>query len=405
MPRLLRVQNGLHVDPCHAPGAVWTCVWTLLVALSIGSPVAAQVATRTGSGLDVYGDFRIRLESDWGAHESDGDDLEGRTRARVRARLGATYSPDDHITLGLRVRSGLIEGQQVANITIYDFDGNNSGDADFIFDKWYLEYKVAGLSAWIGRNSVPYWKQNQLYWDDDVIPVGVGANYGTDLGGGNVKLNGGLFSLPAGMQAFSGRLLLGQLVYEHAIAGVNVTAAGAVLAVAADRDDPDRLIFLDENGDRDYTTWQVSLQARSDKWKVPLRVGFDLAINSKNYDDAPSGSSTEFHRDQNVGYAISAVLGDVKETGDWQVGYSWAYIQMFAMNNSFAQDDWVRWGTAEQVRDSNFKGHEFFGVIGLPARFSAVAHLFMVNGITLRSPDSTQLEDGNRVRVDLNYSF
>jgi hypothetical protein len=164
-------------------------------------------------------------------------------------------------------------------------------------------------------------------------------------------------------------------------------------------------VFLDENGDRDYTTWQVSFQARSTKWKSPLRVGFDLAVNSQDYGDAPPGSFTAFHRDENIGYVFSVVLGDANGPGHWQFGYSYAYVEMFAVNSSFAQDDWVRWGTAEQIRDTNFKGHEFSGVVGLPQGFSTVARLYVVDGITLRTPDSLQKEDGNRVRVDLNYEF
>jgi hypothetical protein len=268
----------------------------LLAASLWGLPASAQEAEDDGLKLDVYGDFRFRIESDWGTNEPDGAELEGRTRARVRARLGATFSPDDHVTLGLRIRTGLIEGQQVANITIYDFDGNNTGDADFLFDKWFLQYRLGGLSAWVGRNSIPYWKQNQLYWDDEVIPVGFGATYDAQVGTGKLQINGGLFSLPAGMQAFSGRLLLGQVMYDLDIGSVGVTAAAGVLAIAADTVDPDRLIYLDENGDRDYTTLQASVQTRIQAWTAPLHLGVDFALNTEGYDDAAAGSYTELHR-------------------------------------------------------------------------------------------------------------
>jgi len=384
---------------------IWPYVLFLVVIFVINNNTLAQETNEDYPKLDVYGDFRFRIEDDWGSHESDGDDREGRTRARVRARLGATYSPDKHVSLGIRVRSGLIEGQQVANITIYDFDGNNTGDADFLFDKWYLEYRTGGLSTWIGRNSIPYWKQNELYWDDDVIPIGLGLSFNIGLGKGKIEINGGLFSLPAGMQAFSGRLLMGQVVYDTDISGLGLTAAAAMLAIAADPEDPDRLIFLDNNGERDYSIWQISLQARMDKWKIPLRLGVDLAFNNEKYNNAPSGSFTDLHSDEGTGYVLSAFYGKIRESGDWQIGYSYAYVEMFAVNNSFAQDDWVRWGTAEQVRDSNFKGHEFRGVIMLPWQFSAMIRFYKVDGITLRSTDSTQKEDGNRFRFDINYKF
>lgn len=392
----------------HNEGKYFFRVHTILIILAViflNFNLFGQNNNSDTSKLNIYGDFRARIESDFGNHESDGDELEGRTRARVRVRLGADYSPYNNVKIGMRVRSGLIEGQQIANITIYDFDGNNTGDADFSFDKWYLEYSIGGLSTWMGRNSIPYWHQNQLHWDDDVIPVGFGVSYNTDLGKGNLELNGGLFSLPSGMQAFAGKLLLGQIVYDINLNGVGLTAAGAVLAITADRDDPDRLLFLEENGDRNYTTLQFSLQSRLKLANVPVKLGVDFAFNTEDYNDAPSGSFTELHLDEVDAYSFSAVIGDAKEPGDLQAGYTYAYIGMFAVNNSFAQDDWVRWGTAEQIRNSNFKGHELFCKVILPMRFSVVAHMFLVEGITVRSPESTQTEDGNRFRVDLNYNF
>ena len=78
---------------------------------------------------------------------------------------------------------------------------------------------------------------------------------------------------------------------------------------------------------------------------------------------------------------------------------------MFAVNNSFAQDDWVCWGIAEQIQDSKFKGIKFFVVITLPRQFSVVAENYIVKGITLRTPESTQVEAGNRFRFDMNYHF
>jgi hypothetical protein len=380
-------------------------VFVLLIVFTCDNFVLAQEHNGENNKVDVYGDFRMRIESDFGNHESDGDELEGRTRARVRVRLGATYSPFNHISMGLRIRSGLIEGQQIANITIYDFDGNNTGDADFLFDKWYLEYHSGGLSTWVGRNSIPFWNQNQLYWDDEVIPAGFGISYNTSLGRGKLEVNGGLFSLPAGMQAFAGRLLLAQIVYDINIDGIGLTAAGGVHAITADTDDPDRLIFLDENGDRDYTILIISLQARAKLWDIPTKFGLDFAFNTEDYKDALARSFTEFHRDEVSAYVFSVIFSETKKPWDWQAGYSYVYIEMFAVNNTFAQDDWVRWGTAEQIRNSNFKGHEFFGILTLPRRFSVVARIYIVEGIKLRTPESTQLEDGNRFRFDLNYHF
>jgi hypothetical protein len=99
-------------------------------------------------------------------------------------------------------------------------------------------------------------------------------------------------------------------------------------------------------------------------------LGVDFALNTEGYDDAAAGSYTELHRGEDISYVFSATWGEATQAGDWQVGYSYAYVETFAINNSFAQDDWVRWGTAEQIRNSNFKGHGIHGIVALPARFS-----------------------------------
>ena len=130
-------------------------------------------------------------------------------------------------------------------------------------------------------------------------------------------------------------------------------------------------------------------------WRIPARFGFNFAYNSEDYKDTSAGAFTEFHRDEVNAYALSVIIGETKKPWDWQTGYSYVYIEMFAVNNSFAQDDWVRWGTAEQIRNSNFKGHKFFGVLTLPRQFSVVAQIYIVKGITQRTHESNQVENGN----------
>lgn len=68
------------------------------------------------------------------------------------------------------------------------------------------------------------------------------------------------------------------------------------------------------------------------------------------------------------------------------------------MNASFAQDDWVRWGSATQTRGSNLKGHELRFGYGLAKDLNLLARLYLVESITT-------VEDGKRFRIDLNYSY
>ena len=68
------------------------------------------------------------------------------------------------------------------------------------------------------------------------------------------------------------------------------------------------------------------------------------------------------------------------------------------MNASFAQDDWVRWGSSTQTDSSDLKGHEFRYAQQLTRSLQVMVRLYLVKAIT-------SVQDGNRVRVDLNYRF
>lgn len=379
--------------------------WVLLSLVLSNQPAFSGESENRDGSFKVYGDFRLRLESDWNSQNSDCTRRDDRLRAMVRMRLGMNYYAGDKISLGLRLRSGSDEGQQITNMTLYDFTGHDTGDSDFNFDKWYMKYQDGGFSGWIGRNTLPYWRQNLLIWDDDVVPAGIALSYTKGKGNREITLNGGLFSLPAGMQAFSGQMAMGQIVVDAEWEDVGLTLAGGVRSINADSDDSDGLLLLDNNNERDYTIWQGSMQARIKVFKRPLQIGLDIAHNSEDYDDAGQDSFTRYHQDDKTGYALTFLWGDNERQGDWLVSYTYAYIEMFATNSSYTEDDWVRWGTSTQLRVTNFRGHGFRGVYMLPRNFHLDAHLFIVNAINKRSPADLCKEDGNRFRVDLIYKY
>ena len=39
------------------------------------------------------------------------------------------------------------------------------------------------------------------------------------------------------------------------------------------------------------------------------------------------------------------------------LGYYYAHMEALAVSSSYAQDDWVRWGTANQTRATNMKAN------------------------------------------------
>ena len=361
----------------------------------------ADILLDDNGKLSVYGDFRARLEADWDSHRSDGSERDDRNRLRIRVRAGLKYVANEQISFGFRVRSGSDDSQQSPHITVIDFDDNDTGDAHFNLDKWYFKYNAGKASTWIGRNSVPFWKANEMVLDDDVTPAGLGFSYQAD----KVRFNAGYFSNPAGMQDFTGNTGVAQVVFDTTAGNASLVFAGGVIVVDADTNNSNNGLLLENNGARDYTIWVANVQASLTAMDRPLKLNLDLIHNSESYSASDPDAFTAFHRNETDGYVISARLGDTNERGHWLFGYYYSHIETLAVNNSLAQDDWVRWGSATQTRASNFEGSEFRAAVGLGDKMNVVARLYIVDGIKRRSATSLDKEDGNRFRVDLNWKF
>jgi hypothetical protein len=391
---------------------------SLLLALPPATLASAEIAVGDNSGFFVYGDLRGRLEQDWDSTKGDGSQREDRLRLRIRARLGLDYRRE-HVTAGVRLRTGADNNQQSGNITIYDFDGNKNGDADLNFDKWFLQYRRDGLSAWVGRNSFEWWRQDQLMWDDDVVPAGLALAWTATLGESRtLTLNGGAYKMPEGMTDFRGDLFAGQVVYDANWNDTGLTLAAGIQRIDAEPiDNPcppgapegaggcEGDLLLQGNGNRDYTMLSANLQARlGDIAGKPFGIGLDLQHNTEDYGDA-ADAFARFHQDNDTSWVLGLSWGKVKKKGDWELAYFYAWQDMLSINNSYTQDDWTRWGSGGQARVSNFKGSEFRAAWGLANRVKAVLRLWLVDAIDYTEPGDASKEDGNRLRLDVSYKF
>ncbi len=375
----------------------------LLIASTFIAPNAwPGVALDDDGKVNLYADFRLRLESDWDSVQSDGQDREDRARMRVRARVGLDLKATENIEMGVRLRSGSDDSQQSPHITVVDFDDNDTGDADFNLDRWFARAHYGDFSAWAGRDSPPLWKQNELLWSDDVTVAGLGGKYEH----GALGLNLGYFSLPAGMQGFSGEMGLAQLVFNFTVGdAASITLAAGFMSLDADEDDSDGELLLDGNNARDHSQWVGNFQYKTDMASRPFLLGLDLLHNAEDYDTDDPDDFTRFHRDETDGYVFQVKYGSSSKPREWLVGYYYAHIESLAVNNSYAQDNWLRWGNATQTRGSNFEGHEFLFEYGMVENLKLVARLYLVEAIKVRAADSATKEDGNRFRIDFNYSF
>ena len=371
--------------------------------LASGSAVQAQ--EKRDIKVGVFGDIRLRMEQDWDSLEGDGTKRDDRLRLRFRLRGGVEVQFSDHWSVLVQARSGPNLSQQSPHITIHDFVGGPSGPYEFNLDHWYVSYESGGFEAWAGRNELSLWHQDDLFVFDNVTYAGAGGSFRQGLGEGALIWSLNYAALPMGMRDFSGTGLLGQVAYERELQNSGFTVAGSFEATNADPEDPAGDILLTENNTRDYRLFNLQLQYRSRAFGKPVEIGFDYTHNFENYDNAPPGSFSEFHKEHVDGYVVEIDWGSRERAGDWLLGYYYAHLEALSAHSSFIQDDWVRWGDANQVRATNLKGSEFRVVYTIRPNMNIFTRLFFVDAVDLLEPGDTTTETGNRLRIDWNVSF
>lgn len=379
----------------NAIKAALTFFVAVLIAMTQTSvPAWGQVKLDPKGTVVLSGDFRLRAESDWDSRTSAGVLRSSRDRARIRLRVGANWTPAPFFSAGVRARSGSLDSQQSPHVSFKDLQGNATGDQDILLDKWFVQAKRKTASVWAGRNSPAFWKQNELFWDDDATVAGVGAAYRAGSEASNLSFNAGTVALPDGGLEFAGWMHSGQAVYAANRGAWGFT--GALGFFRLEGSEKSRHL-RNGNGGRDYSILVGNLQARTNAGNRTLTVGFDVMHNAKDYDDARD-AYTIANRGEKDGFVISALWGRTSQPKDWQAGYYYAWIETLSVNASFAQDDWIRWGSANQTDASDFKGHELRFVYVPVKNMDIMARLYLVEAIT-------SVQDGKRFRIDLNYKF
>jgi hypothetical protein len=365
------------------------------LSLLLAVPAIHGYTPKSVPDLTLYGDLRVRYEWDWDSQNAAGVARLDRDRARGRIRAGFMYKFGPNWTLGARMRTGNPLSQQSPHLTFHENDGITD-DFKVQADRYYVQYKEEAFTGWAGRNTTPFWQQNEMWWDEDVTPTGLAASYNFKLASGTLTTTGAAVELPDGMRRLNGTLAGLQLKYVRPVKPAQLTLAGGLYQFNGRNG---AVNLRNRNGARDYLLGVLSAQ-----WTTPvadgrpLTLGLDLIRNFESYSAAEVAPLAASQRGEKNGYVLSALFGQLKNPRDWQVGYYYAHIETLAVNASYSQDDWARFGSATQADVTDFKGHEFRATVLLTKSLNLQARLFLVDAIT-------SIQDGKRLRVDLNYKF
>jgi hypothetical protein len=381
----------------HAPATVLA-----LVVLLLAPPAGAQVdRSAAGPPISLEVDLRGRLESDVNSRREDGVRRDDRHRARVRARLELRARPSRSFLLLARVRTGSPHSQQSPHLTVVNLSGGSADRLTGVADRFLVQHTAGRFESWAGRNEFPFWTQNELFWDRDVTLPGGFISYRTPLETPSLQLRAGYFGLPDGAVNVRGRMAAGQVFAAAPLSRV-WSLKGAVAVFDLSGAGRTRHL-LSGNGQRDYRIATASVQVAWASRGAPIGqigVGADL-LRNLHFERSDADPAVLAYRRARTGVALMTTVGGRTRSGErgaWEIGHTFARMEKLAVNASYAQDDWVRWGSATQTDSSNLRGHEVSGRYWFSPRVDCHARAFFVKSLT--TP-----QDGRRLRVDLNWRF
>ncbi len=351
--------------------------------------------------LNFKADLRLRTEQDWNSRKSDGTYRDDRFRLRFRVRAQLEYKPNDWASFGIRFRTGYAEKQQDPHLTIgdgyHEFESVPIG-----FDKLFFKIQKKWFTGWLGRNTFPFEKSNELFWSDNVSLDGMYLSAKVETSPtwiDGITYSGGLFTMLNSFSTFTDDSFIGiiQIKTEHLDKRLKVFPSFYHFNRMPNIPDGNETFRFE------YSIVQLGAEALV--FDSPrITMGLDLYQNLQNYDK--NESIQDDFKDQKTGFVGSVVWGNLAKKGDFAIGAYFTYLERYAAVDFIAQNDWVRWDYSGQgSRDgrlTNFKGLELMTGYRISKMLQLKIRYFMVEQLI---PYGSAIENGNRIRLDIDFRF
>jgi hypothetical protein len=390
--------------------------------------VKVRSAGKETVSLDIYGDFRTRLEGFY----SDDPAIVDRTRFRYRLRLGFTATLFDRFEAGLRLGSGDIDGgigtgvDPISNNQTFQNNGSKKGIfLDLAYGRWYAFTNQNYLGTLtVGKMENPFVFSDMVF-DNDYTPEGLGLGLGYNPSPNHaLKLNLGGFVLDEiGGQSEDPYLVGAQLRwdatwrYNEAHAPKIQSSVGvAALAIMQENVLTNGAVPNINRGNTrlpgtgilayHYNPIVVDAAFIYTFDKAPFYNGTFPIKLAGDYMKNPAAP------DANEGFSVGPTFGKAGKRGTWELSYRWKYLQADAWYEELTDSDF---GAFHQVAQPNSGG-----ATGYNAGTNAKGHLLKlsyspVNSIILSATwfKTRQLDepaggadtDMNRVQVDALWRF
>lgn len=372
----------------------------IICTILLSSLLSFSQVDTAAKKLKFEGDFRFRIEQDWNSLKSDGTSSDDRSRLRYRARAAAYYNHKNS-EAGLRIRTGAFNKQQDPQLTLGD-SYKEFGTLPIGFEKIYYQYKQKGSTVWVGKNTFPFKKYNELFWSDNVFPEGafikqdfkfnqpIFNQLSVSAGHFVIETSGKSFSEDAYFQGF-------QLTGTFLNSQVNISPT---LYLFKNIDNiPDGAETFELNYSIFHVASQIQLRSLP-KIKLEADVYYNFEDYSKN-DSIPI-----VFQNQKTGYTLALKYGNLKKANNWLYELTYTNLQKYAALDYMAQNDWARWDYSSYAspdgRLTNLQGVEF--VVGYSLTQNLVMKMKYYQVEQLVTTGIVK-ETNSRVRLDLDINF
>ncbi len=351
----------------------------------------------TYSKVSFEMDFRFRAEHDWESRKADGTFRADRSRLRYRFRTGAIYS-HERFSFGSRIRTGDQRKQQDPQLTLGK-GWKEFGTLPLGFEKIYFQYNGGSLNFWLGKNTFPFKKNNELFWSDNVFPEGVAIEKRITFKnevfkqmhviGGHCILgsNDGSFFDDAYLQGIQSTVIAAQNKYE-------ISSAFYLFRNIPNIPDGSHTYLLN------YSIFHLRSKLKINNYIVTL----DYYNNLENYNEEVDIPGR--FKKQNQGFTFGIQYGALSTEKKWKYSLAFAYLERFALLDYMAQNDWARWdyssSNSPDGRLSNYKGLEAAIAYSISENINLVAKYYSVQQLL---PMHIEKENGQRIRFDINVKM
>jgi len=373
----------------------------LVLAVLLPTVSLAQIDTAQTEKLTFTGDFRFRVEHDWNSRKPDGTNRDDRSRLRYRLRFGFSYQHNSRISFGARIRTGNPRKQQDPQLTLGDgFKEFNT--LPIGFEKIYINFKFNDYAIWLGKNTFPFKKQNELFWSDNVFPEGVFISktfYPKSKLLQSIKFGAGHFIVATNGTTFNNDGYVQGLQVHTTHFNNRLEFYPGIFYFKKMPNIPDG----NETFHLDYSIVHTGINLVVVQ-NPKIAIGLDHYYNLQEL--AGKDSIPDQFINERQGLVLGLTLGEIEDKGDWIFRATYTYLERYAAVDFLAQNDWARWDYSSfdspDGRLTNYRGLELMVGYTFSKKLRINSRYFIVEQLIAFG---TFKKTGNRIRLDIDIGF